>query len=275
MLSRHDIRVTFGVTEVSDHPTQGPVLSFISPIQRMPRPCYDYQSISSHVSLVRVRDPPALKTGAWRVWRAASPYFLSQKESPMRILSRMIVLGLAASILAGCQSTSIKSAWFDPGYTGGTMKKIVVIGVSSNVVNRRVFEDIFTQKLRAAGVDGIPGYTVIPDDARAAQAPFSGAVEKSGAQGALMVRLVGVDTKTQVSTTMVSGAFGWGPYGGMYGPGWYPVTEVNQYDVATVETSLYDVKTQRLVWGATTETFNPNSVAQETPGYADLIIKQL
>lgn len=56
---------------------------------------------------------------------------------------------------------------------------------------------------------------------------------------------------------------------------WYPVIEVNQYDVATVEASLYDVKTQRLVWAATTETFNPNSVAQETPGYADIIIKQL
>lgn len=68
---------------------------------------------------------------------------------------------------------------------------------------------------------------------------------------------------------------GWGPYGGMYGPVWYPVTEVNQYDVATVEASLYDVKTQRFVWVATTETFNPNSVAQETAGYADIIIKQL
>jgi hypothetical protein len=60
-----------------------------------------------------------------------------------------------------------------------------------------------------------------------------------------------------------------------HGPVWYPVTEVNQYDVATVEASLYDVKTQRLVWAATTETFNPNSVAQETAGYADIIIKQL
>ena len=66
-----------------------------------------------------------------------------------------------------------------------------------------------------------------------------------------------------------------GALGGMYGPAWYPVTEVNQYDVAMVEASLYDVKTQRLVRAATTETFNPNSVAQETAGYADIIIKQL
>jgi len=186
-----------------------------------------------------------------------------------------LALGLATLTLVACQTTSIKSAWFDPGYTGGPMKKIVVVGVGGNVVNRRVFEDVFAQKLRAAGVEGIPGYTVIQDEARAAEAPFAAAVEKSGAQGALMVRLLGVDTKTQVYTTMISGGFGWGPYGGMYGPGWYPVTEVNQYDIATVEASLYDVRTRRLVWAATTETLNPTSLERETPGYADLVIGQL
>jgi hypothetical protein len=193
----------------------------------------------------------------------------------MQQFCRALALGIATLTLAACQTTSIKSAWFDPGYTGGPMKKIVVVGVGGNVVNRRVFEDVFAQKLRAAGVEGIPGYTVIQDDARAAEAPFAAAVEKSGAQGALMVRLLGVDTKTQVYTTMISGGFGWGPYGGMYGPGWYPVTEVNQYDIATVEASLYDVRTRRLVWAATTETLNPTSVERETPGYADLVIGQL
>jgi len=188
---------------------------------------------------------------------------------------RMIAAGFATLLLAACQTTSIKSAWFDPSYTGGAMKRIVVVGVGGNVADRRVFEDIFAQKLRAAGVDGVAGYTAIPDDAHAAEAPFSAAVEKSGAQGVLMVRLLGVDTKTQVSTAMVPGGLGWGPYGGMFGSAWYPVTEVRQYDIATVETSLYEVRTRRLVWAATTETFNPTSVAQETPGYADVIIKQL
>ena len=165
------------------------------------------------------------------------------------------------------------------------MQKIDVVGVGSgNVSDRRVFEDIFAQKLRAVGVDGVPGYTVMADDARVAEGPFSTAIEKSGAQGLLVVRLLGVDTKTQVSTTMVPGGGpgwgagfgpGYGPYGGIYGPAWYPVTQVSQYDVASVEASLYDVKTRRLIWSATTQTMNPQSVAQETPGFADLIIKQL
>jgi hypothetical protein len=193
----------------------------------------------------------------------------------MRIFHRIIALGLATLMSAACQTTSIKSAWFDPNYTGGAMKEIVVVGVGGDIASRRVFEDIFAQRLRSAGVDVVPGYAVISDDARAAEAPFSAAVEKSGAQGALMVRLLGVDTKTQVFTMMVAGGLGWGPYGGMYGPAWYPATDVVQYDIATVEASLYDVKTRRLVWAATTETFNPASVDKEAPGYADLIIRQL
>jgi len=204
----------------------------------------------------------------------------------MKISPSHAIAGAAALLLlalTGCQSTTIQSAWFDPAYTGGAMQKIDVVGVGGNVSNRRVFEDIFAQKLRAAGVDGVPGYTVMGDDARFAEGPFSNAIEKSGAQGLIVVRLLGVDTKTQVSTTMVPGGPGWGPgmgpgygpYGGFYGPAWYPVTQVSQYDVASVEASLYDVKTRRLVWSATTQTFNPQSVATETPGFADLIIKQL
>ena len=45
--------------------------------------------------------------------------------------------------------------------------------------------------------------------------------------------------------------------------------------VANVETNLFDVKTKRVVWLGTTQTFNPSSVGQETPGFAKLIIGQL
>jgi hypothetical protein len=50
---------------------------------------------------------------------------------------------------------------------------------------------------------------------------------------------------------------------------------VQQYETAIVESTLYDAKTKRPVWSATTETFNPTTVEKETPGFADLIIGQL
>jgi hypothetical protein len=181
-------------------------------------------------------------------------------------------------LLAGCQTTSIQSAWYDTNFRGGPMRKIVVVGSVDSISDGRVFEDIFAEKLRAAGVEGVAGYTVIADEARAAEASFATAVANTGAQGLLLVRLLRVDTRTQVSTTLVAGGMGWGWGGGWgtsFGPPMVPVQQVRQYDLATVETKLFDVQTKQLVWAATTTTFNPTSVARETPGFADVIIGQL
>lgn len=203
----------------------------------------------------------------------------------MNLRSLLAVLALV-SLVAGCQSTSIRSAWFDTSFNAAPFRKIVVVGSVNSVADGRVFEDLFAERLRAAGVEGVAGYTVISDEARIADAAFASAVANTGAQGLLLVRLLGVDTRTQVTTTMVSGGMGWGsgPWGGSTwgGSTWggprgmaVPVQEVRQYDLATVEVKLFDVQTRQLVWAATTTTFNPTSVARETPGFADLIIGQL
>src|SRR5512137_2244159 len=136
----------------------------------------------------------------------------------MKVRSLLLLLALII-VVSGCQSTSIQSAWYDTNFRGGPMRKIVVVGSVNSVADGRVFEDIFAEKLRAAGVEGIAGYTVITDEARAGEAPFATAVANTGAQGLLLVRLLRVDTRTQVSTTMVPGGMGWG-WGGGWGGGW-------------------------------------------------------
>lgn len=179
-------------------------------------------------------------------------------------------------LAAGCQSTTIRSAWFDTDFTGPPMKKIVVTGTVNSSAASRVFEDSFVASLRAAGVDAVAGHSIKLDDPGLSDTAFGDAVVKSGAQGLLLVTLLGVDTRTQVSTTMVSGGMGWGrgTWGGTNRM-MIPVQEVRQYDLATVETKLFDVRMKQVVWAATTSTFNPGSVARETPGFAEVIIGQL
>jgi hypothetical protein len=187
-----------------------------------------------------------------------------------------IFIACAALFVAACASTTLQSAWYDTTYRGPPFKRILVVGVGADAANRRIFEDIFSQRLSATGTQGVPGYRFLPDDARTNEPAWNAGVAQSGADGLLLVRVLGVDTKTQVTTTMVPGPMFYGPYyGGWWGPPMVAVPEVTQYDVATVETSLFDVKSRRVVWAGTTQTFNPSTVARETPGFADLIIKQL
>jgi hypothetical protein len=199
-------------------------------------------------------------------------------------LRTLSVLVVVAALVSGCQSTSIRSAWFDTDFAGPPLRKLVVSGNASGTAEGRVFEDIFVEKLRAAGVDAVAGHTVRLDDPNLPEASFVAAVVNTGAQGLLLVRVLGVDTRTRVTTTMVPGGMGWGPspWGSPRSGAWgsptgtrIPVQQVSQYDLATVETKLFDVPTKNLVWAATTSTFNPRSVARETPAFADLIIGQL
>jgi hypothetical protein len=197
------------------------------------------------------------------------------------------IVSLLGMLLSGCASTStsLQSAWFDSTFSGPPFKRILVVGVTGTFTDRRVFDDIFAQALNSAGVQGIPGFQFIDDAPTASAELFNDGVTKSGADGLLVVRLLGVDNRTSVSTTMVPAMWAaptGGPFGnamgtpfGPWAPSWYMVPDVRQYQVANVEATLFEVKTRRPIWSATTQTFNPTTVAAETPGYARLVIAQL
>ena len=181
------------------------------------------------------------------------------------------------ALLSGCQTTSIQSAWFDTDFVGPPMRKVVVSASVGGMAEGRMFEDIFVEKLRAAGVEAVAGHTVRLDVPALPDASFTATVLDTGAQGLLLVRLLDVDTRTQVSTRMVHGGSAWGRggWGGTTRTTMIPVQQVSQYELATVETKLFEVQSRQLVWAATTSTFNPRSVAREAPGFAGLIIGQL
>jgi hypothetical protein len=202
----------------------------------------------------------------------------------MRKPTALVSLLLSTLVLAGCQTTALQSAWYDPTFTGGPMHGITVVAAGLNVANRRLAEDIFSQRLRALGVHAAPGWEVVPDEARSAPEPFTEALRRSGAEGVLVIRVLGVDTRTQVATMMVTTTVPtWG--GTMWGPGWgstsvwatttVPVTSVSQYNLVMVETSLYEVSTGRLVWSGITQTLNPSDFQRDVGGFADVIIGQL
>jgi len=84
------------------------------------------------------------------------------------------------------------------------------------------------------------------------------------------VRLIAVETQTTVWPPM-GPRFGW--YG--YYSGWYAYPEVTQSQIAVVETTLFDVRSQRVVWSATSETINPTNVQKDAPVFADVILGAL
>jgi|SRR5215472_4108168 len=183
-----------------------------------------------------------------------------------------LLFAIYAATLAACASTSLRDSWADPAFTGGPFRKVMVLGISDNPTNRRVFEDSFSAKLAATGVEAVPSYQLLPQTGMIPKEDFDAAARRSGADGLLVVHVNRVDTRMQVTNVSVP-VTGAGFYG--FYRGWATVPQITQYDLATVETNLFDVKSDRLVWSGITETMNPTSVAAETPGFADVIIKAL
>jgi hypothetical protein len=188
------------------------------------------------------------------------------------------LLILAAALLASCASTSLVNQWKSPEYSGGPMRKVMVVGVAKQPSVRRVFEDEFAAKLKGAGVEAIPSYTQIGEDVQADPAVLEQAVTKLGVDGVLVTRLVKRDKETQVTgggyygPTAPMGLHGW--YSSSW-VGYYEPATVYQYDVVTLETSVYSPQQSKLVWSGTTETFAPTDIKKETAGYAELIIGAL
>lgn len=191
---------------------------------------------------------------------------------------RLFLAAAAATLLAGCASTTLRDAWMEPGFAGPAFKRVLVLGVSADMTDRRVFEDIMVERVARTGAQAIPAYRFLPDSGKVPEADLDRAVQAAGADALLMSRIRRVDRQTSVSTQMVPARGAMGPWGrGWYGwySGWFPVTEVRQYDVAVVETSVFAAAGRSLVWTGTTETFEPRSVARDAPGFADVIVRAL
>ena len=193
-----------------------------------------------------------------------------------KYFTRAITVLAGLVLVAGCASTTLQSEWRDPAYNAGPFKKIFVIGLSArDVTARRVFEDVMVAKLAAAGVQAVPEWQYLKGEGQVPESAMSAAVDSTGADAVLMARLVAIDKQIQVNPVVIPGpalGYGWyGPYAGWYS-GWYAYPSVTQYDVVYVETTLFDQKTKRLVWSATSRTVDPASVQQEAPAFADTII---
>jgi hypothetical protein len=187
---------------------------------------------------------------------------------------RALALVALAWLVTGCASTTLQSTWRDPAYTGGAFKRVFVLALSTrDVTARRVIEDVLVAKLAAGGVEAVPAWQSLPGDGPVPESALTAAVTASRADGMLMVRLLGVDTQL----TVWPPPLGPGPRFGWYGAysGWYAYPQVTQTQTAVVETTLFDVRSQRIVWSATSETMNPTGVQRDAPGFADVILASL
>jgi len=192
-------------------------------------------------------------------------------------LSLIPVLGL---LLASCgTSTQMMERWMEPTYQPLQASKVVVIGVGENTRRVSIFEDIMGQKLASRKIDVVKGSAILPRDSVDIET-FKKIVHSTGAQLVIVSRLLGVENETSYvpgTTSYVPAPSYYGMYGYYYSsyavmstPGYY-----TSYKVYKVESNVYDVQLEKLVWSGESHTTDPQNMQDGVDSFSNTLIDEL
>jgi hypothetical protein len=194
-------------------------------------------------------------------------------RSTLILRSSLVAAIAACAVLSGCHSTHLAAVWKDP--TAGPLhfRKPIVIFVSKSETFRRTMED----KLAARIPHAIPSYRVLQSTDGADGAAIRQQLADAGFDGAIIMRVVQVNEEL----TYTPGAYWYGaPYGfaGYWRTAWgypYDPAYVNENVIVSMETEIYNLKNDKLLWAARSETTNPQSVNKLEDSVIRHIIKAL
>jgi hypothetical protein len=179
---------------------------------------------------------------------------------------------LAAALLLQACATGYVSTWKDPTAEPVQFRgaKVAAVVMMKDEASRRIAEDVLASEITARGAEGVAMYVLLPDAEPSKEPETRAALERAGVEGVVVMRPV----STEQSLRVVPGSRSMGPpygsyWGGYFGYGWgspWPwafgarAPDVEVDTVVSVETLVYSLKQNRLIWSGTSRTTNPPRV---------------
>lgn len=185
----------------------------------------------------------------------------------------------AALGLSACGSTTFTSTWRAPDAqrVDPLGKKIAALVIYGDKKRRRDAEVYLSQELTLRGAQGVAAYTLIGlDEPKVDYARER--FKEADVQGVVVMRLIGHDQRVIVDPGGFSGtAYGsFGSYYSSYGVGVsYSTGSVQTDTVVTIETLIYSLKQDKLLWAGTSRTSNPEGLQSLITEVADAVASEV
>jgi hypothetical protein len=186
---------------------------------------------------------------------------------------------MLAMVAVSCSApTQLAESWSDPGYAPKPVKKVMVVGLGESQRRVIVFEDAMASQFAARKLEAIKGNTITKTAGDLES--FKEAVRQSGAELVTISRLVDVSDESVyhpggTAYMPMTGYYGMGPY---YSSAYVAVNDpgyVTTSKVYKVETNVYDVATEKLVWSGLSKTTDPTDLQQTVNEIAAVVIQDL
>ena len=180
-------------------------------------------------------------------------------------LMKAALITTGAVALGACGSTTFNTTWSAPdagplSLSPGT--KVLAMVATGNTAKRHGFEAALINELNRHGLEGLAAYSVVPQSVAQDPQKARPYIQKSGASYALVMQVTGQDQRITGTPSMTAGAWHgprqfWGPTWGGWGWGWGGGTDIRTDTIVRVQTLLYDIEANELVWAGQSETMNP------------------
>ena len=162
------------------------------------------------------------------------------------------------------------TTWKAPGAAGVTYagKKVVGLIVSDDLSLRMSAEEALARELTARGVQGVAAYRVIPREEIRNVESAKRWFEQSGTAGVVVMRVIDL-SKEKIPTSVVWAGATYGSFWDYYPYAWGSAIAIGPGRTETrvvVETLIFDVPGNRLLWAGTSETVDPKDAQATVKG---------
>lgn len=178
-----------------------------------------------------------------------------------------------------CTSTKIVSSWREPDkeVTVGNLNKVLVLALFKDETSRYKAEDQIVKYLEGKGVASY-SYLKASFNENNEEA-LRRKIKNDGFDGAVTMRLVDVD-KEKTYTPGIGSSYPnyYRNFSGYYYRSWSYFSNPGYYSTTktyTVETNVYSIKEDRIIWTGLTETTDPDGVDKMTAEITKVVFKKM
>jgi hypothetical protein len=179
----------------------------------------------------------------------------------MRLL--LVSVSLATVFAA---DVKFKSTWksMDAGQVNFAGRKVAALVITDDDSLRVSGEEALVRELTGRGLQMVASYRILPKEELKKPDAAKGWYERSGVEGVVAVRPISADkVKTYTPGTWTNPYYGtlWGYYGYGWGNVYIPGSS-REETVVVVETLVFSVSLNQLLWAGVSETRNPKQLQQ-------------
>jgi hypothetical protein len=197
-------------------------------------------------------------------------------------MNRLVPATLAATVVAVTllsAAPKFTSAWRSPdaGSVSFAGKKVAALVIAQDDSLRVSGEEALVRELTARGLQSVATYRIAPKEELQSADRAKGWFEKANVDGVVAMRPVSKDKRTTYNPgTWVNPYYStlWGYYGYGWGSMYIPGS-VERDTIVVVETTIYSVPRNQLLWAAVSETKNPKTLQRFVEDLVKESVKEL